>query len=467
MDKEIEKLNSAKSYEELKKIYLNTSREAFIKWVAKNPEGAILTRSFEEFNQCIEAANDDYTRAIMTIALGDSANNKIDYYNLIQDKFCKMKITEGWEIYDELNEQALLKFIGQQLPKMKEYKPIKERVEQCNSEDEKTNYIMSIQDNDMKISLLDEIKEPKNREKIISSFNRNVDKDIVELDREARTMIWEFVNDHYKGEIPQDKKERLMITLQRTNCQYHSFENSCQTGEANYQTNTIRIGDRTKIIPSLAIGYMLHEYAHMLSNNEFKHTGGGRLGKELEEGNADLFADLVGNYYNKKHQIGNGEPYETLSAYHKENAYARTLLYPLQAKGKDIDAMMEYMLGSKEKYFEQVLSKEVAQKLPRDQTGQINVAGIRIDSMYKCHKGEYKEQPDSIYIRRNEFIADLISRDRESKEGLWNTIKESSMIGLVKQVLAKSSITVSDIKEAETVEKQAKINQRGEFQNEK
>ena len=132
-----------------------------------------------------------------------------------------------------------------------------------------------------------------------------------------------------------------------------------------------------------------------------------------------------------------------------------------------ISFILTFTLGSKEKYFEQVLSKEVAQKLPRDETGQINVAGIRIDQMYKCHKGEYIEQPDSIYMRRNEFIADLISRDRKSKEGLWNSIKDSSMIGLVKKVLAKSSVTMSDIKEAETVEKQAKINQRGDIQNEK
>ena len=91
MDKEIERLNSAKSYTELNEIYLNTSREAFLKWVAKNPEGAILTKSREEFEQCINMAEDDYTKAIMTIAVGCDAYDKIEYYNLIQDKFCKMK----------------------------------------------------------------------------------------------------------------------------------------------------------------------------------------------------------------------------------------------------------------------------------------------------------------------------------------------------------------------------------------
>ena len=69
MNKEIERLNSAKSYAELKMLSLITRKENLIEWIVKNPAGVIVLENFEDFDKCISKAEDDYAKTIMTIAL--------------------------------------------------------------------------------------------------------------------------------------------------------------------------------------------------------------------------------------------------------------------------------------------------------------------------------------------------------------------------------------------------------------
>ena len=60
----------------------------------------------------------------------------------------------------------------------------------------------------------------------------------------------------------------------------------------------------------------------------------------FEEGNADIFADLVINHYLEKYpdaELGFDveKPYQTGSSYDRENAWTRTMLYPLEKEKKD------------------------------------------------------------------------------------------------------------------------------------
>lgn len=451
MNKEIERLNSAKSYAELKMLSLITRKENLIEWIVKNPAGAIVLENFEDFDKCISKAEDDYAKTIMTIALPCNMEEKTLYYNYIKDEFCRMKITEGWDIYEAKNNQELRKFIQLQIPKIEEYKQKCDELKKCKNEDEKTKYIIDVQDNDMKISLLSNIKENTNREKIFASFNRYVDKDTKELDRDVRTMIWDFINDHYNGKIPKDKKEHLMMSLQRTNCKLGVFDDKCVNGHADYMANEIvLINDFKKMSEMRKRELLIHEYAHMMSTNKFKQNIDS-FNYKIEEGNADLFAEMVINHYMEKNKIPQREPYVTSSAYNDENALVRTLLYPLQSKGKDKDAIMEYMLGDKEKYYEQVLSKDKVNELPRGYYGQLYVGELDVYDAYKEHEGEYDKQLNSIYLKRNDIIDNIIEKDKTSTKrytrkaiNAFVSIKE-----LVKNAIATESITRQDVSKAE------------------
>lgn len=55
-------------------------------------------------------------------------------------------------------------------------------------------------------------------------------------------------------------------------------------------------------------------------------------------------------------------PYVSFTAYTKENAWQRTMLYALERDGQDKIALAEYQLGDKNKYLDMVLGRETAEK---------------------------------------------------------------------------------------------------------
>ena len=453
IEKEIARLNSSVNLQEVKLLCERTSKEALIEWIGRDPRGAIVLHNFDDFDKCMANAKDDYDRAIMLMSIPCSMEEKLQYYHQIKDDFYKMKITEGMGYYAENDEHAIMRLVNIQLPKLKEYKTICDNLDKCKTEEEKAKYIAEQDDNDIKISLLNEVKNPENREIVINSFVKHTEIDIFGIDREARKMIWEFIGDYYKGEIPQEKKERLKIALQRTSGNYGEFEDERVNGRAYLLKNKIQLKKELKDLPKLeGIMVLLHEYAHILSNYDIKRTVM-RNNHDIEEGNADIFAEIVTNYCYKKRGI-NDTYIEKKSAYHKENACARTLLYPLEQKGKDIEALMEYMLGSKEKYFEQVSSPEMAKEFPRNGYGQIDVNKIDLDEVYKHHKGEYKENPNSMYMRRNTIIRGIIKKDNSLSISKLAKNAVKSFVSIkewIKNAFLKTNITKGEIQAAEQV----------------
>ena len=450
-EQEIERLVSSENLQEVKIFCEKTSKEALIEWIRRDPRGAIVLRNFDDLDKCMSNAKNDYDRAIILMSVPCSMEEKLPYYNKIKDDFYKMKITEGIGCYEENDEYRIMDFVTKQSAKFKKYKTICDNLGKCKTEEEKVKYIAEQDDNDMKIALLNEIKESQNREVVIGSITKQTEVDTFGVDRKVRKMIWEFIDDYYKGEIPQDKKERLKIALQRTSCNYGDIEKAHVKGRTYLFENKIELNKELKDLPEEnAIMVLLHEYAHILSNYDIKRTAVDN-NHNIEEGNADIFSEMITNYHYKK--MGMNDKYiETRSAYHKENSYARTLLYPLEQKGKDIDALMEYMLGSKEKYYEQVFSLEKTQELPRNGCGQVYVEELDINEIYMQHKGEYNKNPNSIYMRRNQFISNLIKKDNSLS---ITKIARSAMDTFIsikdwtKNILGKTNITRGEIQAAE------------------
>ena len=352
IDDEIARLNACRDEKTLMVLGKRTSSFAIIKCVVQNPKKAIAISDTDELWDIMNRLYNDYDKSIALLFTPTYFNEKLTYYNTIKDDYYKMKITESWGKYDENNPTEFFNFVKEQLHQMQEYKKVREELKKCITEKEKTQYISSLKDNDMKIALLDEVEKTENQEEILLSFNRYVDPELKEIDNDVRKMIWEFFEDYYDGEIPYEQSKKLAITLQRTSCRYAEFGKDSKgnkiIGQMNALKNEIKIGSELRKKSEISMEDLLHEYAHALSLNELK-TKPRFFGDEIEEGNADIFAEMVINHYYKKHYQAKNNFYITHSAYRKENSIARTLLAPLEENGKDMEALTEYFLGSKKR----------------------------------------------------------------------------------------------------------------------
>lgn len=470
---EIARLNACEDDKTLVVLGKRTSSEAIIKCVQQNPKKAAAITDFNEFRNIMEGLNNDFDKSTVLLLTPTYFLEKVWGYRLIKDDYCKMKLTESFGKYDEDDPTKFFDFVKEQLPKLEEYKKVRKDFEKCFTEKQKTKFICSLKDNDMKIALLDNVKELSNQEEILLSFNRHVDRGLEPIDNDVRKMIWEFFEDYYDGEIPYEKSKRLAITLQRTSCRYKEFEKSEDgkriVGQMNALTNEISISKRVSNMPETAMEDLIHEYAHALSANELK-TKPALFVDDIEEGNADLFAEMVINHYYKKHYNAKTNFYVTHSAYNKENSIARTLLAPLEAKGKDKEAIMEYFLGSKEKYYEYVLSKEKAAKLHKNAIGEIDEEEINMDDAYECHKGEYVDlDPVSIYATRNKMLPQVIKKDKlltvkrafdYTVNNVCEIYKNISIKKWVKKALDKDTVTLAELRKAEKAQKLEKSNER-------
>ena len=159
------------------------------------------------------------------------------------------------------------------------------------------------------------------------------------------------------------------------------------------------------------LGFLIHEYAHLFSNFEFAFTKESPQ-KTIEEGMADVFADLVINHYLDKYKkveldgkkIRIDKPYVTYSGYNFENAWSRTILAGLVSTNKDFEAVGEYLLGDKLKFAEMVFGKEITK------TKEITFFGMPIINtskfeLYNSPKLDFSNiDKNSIYYNRNYIL---------------------------------------------------------------
>lgn len=290
------------------------------------------------------------------------------------------------------------------------------------------------------------IENRKNREKIINSLQNDVDKDIARLNQLAQEMILEFVEDSYNGKIPQEKEEKIMIEFNRNDVLYGHLKTNVN-GQADHLLNKIIIREGNIGKDNLNIGFLVHEYGHRLSLSNYREYVPEIL-FTFEEGNADTFSDLVINHYLEKHPdvdlgFGIDKPYMALSRYDTENDWTRTMLYPLEKDGKDVEAICEWVLGDKEKYFEMTVDNEFVSNLKRDANGIICDVVLTEEELYNSHNGSYKNpNMNSIYMRRNSKIEKFATRDEKSVSVIESARNAYlNVIGIDNLRMASSSIS--------------------------
>ena len=377
------------------------STDALIAYVAKNGNVTTLANAMESIQS-------DFTRA--KILLKCNAAELLPY---IQDQYYRTQIVKSMSGYNFSSEELL--------SEIEQYHRHLDEISQISDEKLKAQYISEIQDRDIKQSLLSLIKEPENRKDVIQSFQRDVDSEIESLDQFVQTMIIEFFEDSLGEKFTDDKREKLEIVFNRSDVSFGNLEPNTN-GVANHVFRNITISNKHKNSINRNIGFLVHEYSHLFSLFEYGFTRDNPT-HSIEEGIADLFGDLVINSYLKKHgeikidgkRIRIDNPYVTYSGYNFENAWPRAMLAGLEKKGKDIEAIGEYLLGSKLKFTEMILGKETAETKSISGFGMPYIETNR-EEIYNSPELDFSNiDENSIYYNRN-YILPLFQIQNKLKD---------------------------------------------------
>lgn len=352
--------------------------------------------SIQLLEEAMESISSDFNRAKILVQGGSDM-----FLPYVTDQYYRTQIVKSHSEYD-FDEQELLE-------EMEEYNSHLNHIKTLDDKS-RAEYIAEIEDKDIKQSLLTEISEKKNRDIVINSFSRYVDPQIASLDNLAQTMIREFLEDTLGNGFTDDKKERLEIIFKRSDIVFANIEPN-ENGRADHVFRNIKISNKHKNNTNRNLGFLVHEYAHLLSMFDYAYTKN-KPQHSIEEGMADTFADSVINHYLEKHknimldgeEIRVDKPYITYSGYDFENAWARTMLAGLEPSGKDKEAIGEYILGSKSKFAEMVLGKEIAETKNRTHFGMVEIVTNRKELYYSPELDFSNIDEESIYYRRNHIL---------------------------------------------------------------
>lgn len=357
----------------------------------------------EDFWNLFYNLNSEYNKALACIKFNvlPPKNHLVK----IKDDYIRSRVILYGLSYEELGVSISYKVVCD----LDRYKKLKEKFDLLDNEKEKTDFICSIDDNDIKLSFLKEIKEKENRVAIINSFENEIEPELSSEVKLVQDMIREFWEDSLGEQFTEDKREKMEIVFNRSNVNFSDIE-YCVNGRSKHLEDRIVLNNNVRNRKSLILGYLVHEYGHLFSNFTFKinqYFCG--YSKAVEEGTQDLFSELVINHYLEKHgeikldgkKIFVQNPYISYSGYDFENVWQRTILYPLQEQGLDKLALAEYQLGDKNKYLELVYGKEIADSKPRDEFGNPDV-NTNYSDIYYAHRDSFENvDHNSIYYRRN------------------------------------------------------------------
>ena len=299
---------------------------------------------------------------------------------------------------------------------MEEKEELKKEINAIDGEKNKVSYIAAQNDNDAKLEFLQNFTERESRDKIINSLEHKISPDLFRIVYLAQRMIKEFIKSVYSS-IPEDKLEAVDITFNRTNVICGKLPEN-QDFEVNLKNKTITISEKRRHSQSKLLGYVLLGYAHCFSNRDLEENNN----KVLEEGNADIFADLVVNNYLKNHPYENlgfhlDKNYSVESNHLEENSIIRTRMYVLEKLKIDKKMLLEYLLGDKEKYIKNIFNG-----------GQKNEE-FNLNEFYEKNEFALKDiNRESIYYRKNAILPLYILQGKIQNENILQKEYSSSDI---------------------------------------
>ncbi|MCR5185536.1 MAG: hypothetical protein K6D97_00250 [Clostridia bacterium] len=249
------------------------------------------------------------------------------------------------------------------------YNKLLYELEKLKDDESRAKFVASIEDKEMKLSLLSYIQKRENRDLIVKSFDRKVDKEVEDLDSLIQRMIREYFEDKLGNKLTDEKRERLELVLRGSDVSYGDVSNKIKgrdlIGFADNIERSITISSEVKEKIKKALGILAHEYGHLFSMFNVVFTNV-QPEFECEEGMADIFEDVVINHFLQKYGrielngmiIIEDYPYIGPSCYNSRgNLFPRTMLAGLESSGKDAEAISEYFLGNKKDFLKLIFGE--------------------------------------------------------------------------------------------------------------
>lgn len=340
----------------------------------------------------------DRAKAIILSSLGEDSKKAI--LKKIKDGYYRNQLVKSYVDDEDYRNEELIYNINS-------YDEIKEKFNTIEKDEDRAKFINTILDYDMRLELLKDIKSRENRKIVIDGFKCQIDPNIAPQVELVQHMIREYFEDTLQDDFDEDKKERMEIIFNKSDVRFKRLEEDLN-GRANWMKDNIVICERHRKNISRTLGFLIHEYSHLLSNYNFKTTGINNS-FSIEEGSADLLSDMVINHYIEKHgkieidgkSVRVDYPYEVFSGYDFENAWPRTILAGLSSSGKDKKAFAEYILGDKYEYLKLVFGEELAEEKWQNGEKETDLEEIYKSKMMNFSNIDFK----SIYAKRNYILS--------------------------------------------------------------
>ncbi len=411
MDAEIERAKNRDKMKDEKKEIMERNTCFFLEKFARNLENPVDIAIFAIKTQVTSDSikikvNDEYLLRLLQIALlhlnNEEEKIEITFLKKIGKIGCNVQELDRKDIIDILVELA------------KEYEEIKQKLSEFPSEGEKTNFLISIDNEYIKKSLLKtEIKSPSNRVRVIDSIDREVSPELKEEVKLAQKMIFEFVSDNSEN-IFKAKAEEILYTIFRgTDVIYdenYNHSGVCQNTLDRIKMNDFKLEDKL-----YRLEILLHEYGHAIRKYSKRKNIG--KAKEIEEGTQNIFAQEVINHYLKKHGSIElrGERLKAIYPVKVSNidldyeSWMKTFMYLNESEGKDIDVLLSYEFGEEEKFINMVFGEDYGKKYLLD--GTVLYYRMKKDDLYEANKERLKRiNKKSKYYEDNSILQEIEKR---------------------------------------------------------
>lgn len=411
MDAEIERAKNRDKMKDEKEEIMERNTCFFLEKFARNLENPVDIAIFAIKTQVTSDSikikvNDEYLLRLLQIALlhlnNEEEKIEITFLKKIGKIGCNVQELDRKDIIDILVELA------------KEYEEIKQKLSEFPSEGEKTNFLISIDNEYIKKSLLKtEIKSPSNRVRVIDSIDREVSPELKEEVKLAQKMIFEFVSDNSEN-IFKAKAEEILYTIFRgTDVIYdenYNHSGVCQNTLDRIKMNDFKLEDKL-----YRLEILLHEYGHAIRKYSKRKNIG--KAKEIEEGTQNIFAQEVINHYLKKHGSIElrGERLKAIYPVKVSNidldyeSWMKTFMYLNESEGKDIDVLLSYEFGEEEKFINMVFGEDYGKKYLLD--GTVLYYRMKKDDLYEANKERLKRiNKKSKYYEDNSILQEIEKR---------------------------------------------------------
>lgn len=282
---------------------------------------------------------------------------------------------------------------------------MKSYISSLGDEKKATEYIAGLDDDNIKLGLIEEIKDRNNRNIIFQSIKKHISPNIEDYVILCQQMIRELFEDALGDEFDERKRIRMETTFAKTIVESKELDDE-RAGFSDLNFNTIVINSKDIRNANVMLGTIIHEFGHIFIGYDSRFESV-LASTELSEGSCNLLADLAINHFINKHKdiIINGRkvkvdyPFHMISGYHYEDGWQRAILAGLKNKGKNpIQAFSEFLLGDKRKYEKMCLGRFPNLEDPFE--------GIEckptVDELFKSPNLSFEEiDPRSVYYFRN------------------------------------------------------------------